>query len=132
MNVSERLQQMEAALLYLRQEAVGSYVLVEGKRDVDALAALGVGGEHAVVNTRGSLEDTVDAAAAKGKRVVILMDWDRTGGRLARRLHDGLVGRVPVDMECRRRLASTCHCKCIEDLPAELAALQATAGPRAQ
>lgn len=130
MNVAERLERLEEALTHLRRVCEGALVLVEGRRDAFALEQLGVGGTPRLVNEPGSVEDMVDALSDAPEPVVVLTDWDRTGGRLARRFHDALVGRSSVDLEARRRLAAACHCKCLEHVPAELAGLRAKVGMR--
>lgn len=136
MRLAERLQELEAAIDFLRVTCEGDVgVVVEGRRDVEALRKLGVGGTPWTVNVPGTVEDLVDRLAeeahAKGWRVVVILtDWDRTGGRLAHRLHDGLVGRVPVDMEARRRLASVAHARCVEHIPGELGGLRGQVAPK--
>ncbi len=130
MNVAERLDRLEEALTYLRAACEGALVVVEGRNDVVALEALGVGGTTRLVNEPGTMEDLVDALSIAPEPVVILTDWDRTGGRLARRLQEGLVGRTAVDLEARRRLAAACHCQCVEHVPSELAGLRAKVGLR--
>ncbi len=129
MHGEQRLHALELLLAELREAAAGSGVLVEGRKDVAALEALGIGGTHVVVHAGRSLEATVDrlvqeAARHGWPRILVLTDWDRTGGRLARRFHDGLAARVHADLEMRRRLALACHCRCIEDVPSELASLR--------
>lgn len=123
-----RLEQLENILDFARENCHDATVVVEGRRDVAALAALGIGGIHTIVNQRGTMEDLVDNLANAGKRIVLLLDWDRTGNRLAKRLHNGLVGQIRVDSEVRRRLAVACNCKCVEDIPAELVALRVKSG----
>lgn len=130
MNVADRLQRLYEALDHLRVVCDGAVVVVEGRKDVAALEALRIGGTVRTVNERGTVEDLIVSVAQSGGPVVILVDWDRTGGRLARRLHDGLVGQVTVDMDARRRLAAACHCKCVEHVPAELRGLEAKVGMR--
>ena len=124
-----RLERLEEVLLRLRQEAAGQLVVVEGDRDTAALDALGVGGRHIKVNLGRSLQEWMDRVAdeAQGRRVIILVDWDRTGGRLAATLAEGLRARVGLDVDNRRRLAHVCHCRCVEDVPAELASLRRSA-----
>lgn len=135
MNGEHRLHLLEAELVRLREAAAGAGVLVEGRKDLRALDALGIGGTHLVVHGGRALERVVDAIAEDAiqqqwPRILILTDWDRTGGRLARRFHDGLAARVPTDLEHRRRLSEVCHSRCIEDVPAELASLRRRFGGR--
>lgn len=129
MNTSRRLEALEQALARLRLVAEGSAVLVEGRKDLVALEVLGIGGTHLLLNRGQGIQGRIDALVAQANaegwnRIVLLLDWDRTGGRLFRALHDGLVGRVTVDGASRKALARAAHCKCIEHLPAELLALR--------
>lgn len=129
MNLVERLEELESALLELRERAAGSAVLVEGRRDSDALEGLGVGGTHLLLNTGVSVQVRIDqvaelAAGTDWPRLIVLMDWDRTGGRLQDTLVRGLAGRVPLDIDARRRVAVASRVKSVEELPAELGALR--------
>ncbi len=89
-------------------------LLVEGRRDVRALRHLGFTGPIETVNRGWSLERLVTHLFEQygprhpvdgGPAVVLLMDWDRTGGRLQRTLHDKFQSLdVRVDESLRRRL----------------------------
>jgi len=128
----ERLLRMEDAVDRLRETAESGTVVVEGARDRSALDWLGVGGWHVSLHKGQPMHAVVEELAACPAPVVLLVDWDRTGGRLARQLLDGLRGRVQVDEECRRRLSVACHCRTLEELPSELTALRRAVhgGPR--
>lgn len=120
----ERLQRLEAAIDRLREVAESGTVVVEGARDLSALDWLGIGGLHVPVHKGRPLHAVVEDLVACPAPVVLLVDWDRTGGRLVQRLAEGLHGRVQVDQDCRRRLAQACHSRTLEELPAELQALR--------
>lgn len=126
----QRLEALEDAIARLRMAAAGSLVVVEGRKDVAALDALGVGGEALTVHRGKTLEVLADdiVRQAGPRTVILLVDWDRTGGRLFRRLHDALAGRVTLDVDLRRRIARASYEKCLEDVPGELAALRRKAG----
>ncbi len=128
----QRLEELELVLRRLREAAAGQAIVVEGQNDAAALEALGVGGTHLLINRGEALEVVVDRLAAVAEAnqwsLILLTDWDRTGGRLFKRLHQGLVGRVPVDATYRRRLAVVCHSRTVEDIPAELTALRQRCG----
>lgn len=129
MNPAERLDALEMALGELRERAAGGAVLVEGRRDADALERLGVGGTHLLLNTGSSVQVRIDEVAqllaeTDWPRLIVLMDWDRTGGRLQDTLVRGLAGRAPVDTDARRRIAVVSRVKSVEDLPADLASLR--------
>ena len=102
--------------------------MVEGSRDVAALEWLGIGGVHVTLHRgkplAGILEELVQCPAP----IVLLLDWDRTGGRLMQRLAEGLQARVQTDVLCRRRLATACNSRTLEAVPGELAALRRAVG----
>ena len=86
-------------------------ILVEGLRDEKALRALGFTGIVERVN-RGwdrsrlvaYLHDTYGTRnlVDKGPALILLMDWDRTGGRLQTALRDQMMAMdMPVDEELR-------------------------------
>lgn len=120
----ERLRRMEDAIDRLREVAEAGTVVVEGARDLSALDWLGIGGHHVTVHRGRPLAAVVEELTACPVPIVILVDWDRTGGRLVQKLTEGLQARVLVDRDCRRRLAAACRSKTLEELPGELTALR--------
>lgn len=128
----ERLVRLEDAVDRLREVAETGTVVVEGARDRSALDWLGIGGFHVSLHKGQPLHAVVEELAGCPPPIVLLLDWDRTGGRLLRQLADGLLGRVSVDEQCRRRLAVACRCRTLEELPSELTALRRAVhgGPR--
>ncbi len=132
---AQRLEALEDTLLRLREAAAGNAALVEGQRDAIALESLGVGGTHILVHRGLPIEAVIDDVASRFNsqgwhQVILLVDWDRTGGRLFRRLRDGLAPRVRLNIDLRRRLARASHSKAVEDLPAEIASLRDRVGGR--
>jgi len=119
-----RLQKLEDAVDRLREAAEYGTVVVEGARDVAALEWLGVGGLHFALNQGRPLDAILEELAQSPAPVVLLVDWDRTGGRLVKRLEENLRARIQVDLHCRRRLALACQTRCLEEIPAELTALR--------
>ncbi|MGD0250062.1 MAG: toprim domain-containing protein [Thermoplasmata archaeon] len=92
----------------IRSDSVeeGAVVVVEGERDRRALRRLGLEGPIALVHRGLSLSATAHRLLVQGRRVIVLTDWDREGGQLARRLREFLdAEQVPLDLEYRRRLA---------------------------
>ncbi len=120
----ERLQRLEDAIDRLRETAEAGTVVVEGAHDLSALDWLGIGGHHVAVHRGQPLHAVVEDLAGCPAPVILLLDWDRTGGSITRRLFEGLAGRAPVDEACRRRLAAACRCRTLEELPEELAAMR--------
>lgn len=126
MNRDERRDALEAAVDRLREEAEAGTVVVEGARDLAALEWLGIGGQHVQIHQGRPLQALVEDLAMAPPPVILLLDWDRTGGTLVKRLEAGLRGRVHVNLDNRRRLASCCHARCLEDVPAELSSLRSS------
>lgn len=110
-----RHEEAREALDALREDQVTTSrpILVEGPRDVAALRALGITGPIEVVN-RGwdvarriaHLVETYGPRGTDGGPALhLLMDWDRTGGRLQTTFRRRLEAfDVKVDEEVRRVL----------------------------
>ena len=90
----------------------GRPVLVEGKRDEATLRALGFTGMVERVN-RGwdrprliaYLHSTYCTGPDGAPSIILLMDWDRTGGRLQKAIRDRLMALdSPVDEDLRTEL----------------------------
>jgi 5S rRNA maturation endonuclease (ribonuclease M5) len=64
----------------------GSVVVVEGKRDAEALSKIGFTGNPAVFHHFKGIADFVDSHDRQGKKIILLLDADRTGKYLTRRL----------------------------------------------
>jgi 5S rRNA maturation endonuclease (ribonuclease M5) len=120
----ERLDDLEAAIDRLREVAESGTVLVEGARDLAALDWLGIGGTHVTVHRGMAMHELEEDLVQCPTPVVLLLDWDRTGGRLLERLEANLQHRVQIDVQCRRRIAAACKSRTLEAVPAELAALR--------
>jgi 5S rRNA maturation endonuclease (ribonuclease M5) len=102
----ERLEQLEALLeeLILDNETIP--VLVEGEKDMAALRELGLEGEIFRVKGADAVFTVCERLADHHRRVILLVDWDRGGGHLARLLLDALSANgVRCDTDYRRDLA---------------------------
>jgi 5S rRNA maturation endonuclease (ribonuclease M5) len=64
----------------------GSIVVVEGKRDSEALTKLGFIGEVTEYNRFKGILDFVDSHQMTDKKIILLLDMDRTGKYLTSRL----------------------------------------------
>jgi 5S rRNA maturation endonuclease (ribonuclease M5) len=126
----DRLRDLEDAIDRLREEAESGTVVVEGTRDLAALEWLGIGGHHVVVHRGQDTARLVEELVACPTPVILLMDWDRSGGKLQLRLADQLHARVQTDVDARRRLARVCQCRSLEEVPAELESLRLRAHRR--
>ena len=105
MNAEEKLRQFLELLSTLRTEAAKTPIIVEGKKDVAALRALGFESEIVQLNRGLPLLTFCERLARDHDRVIILCDWDRTGGKITRHLinyFDSL--DVDYDIAIRREL----------------------------
>ena len=64
----------------------GSVVVVEGKRDVEALMRIGFNGNVTTFNRFKGIANFVDNQHLFSKKIILLLDMDRTGKYLTSRL----------------------------------------------
>jgi len=127
---AEVLSDLEAVLDELEEAARKGAVLVEGRRDAAALAALHVDGSVEVLNRGVGLLRRCEELARAHESVTLLTDWDAKGDELAGQLAGGLTrGGVEVDLESRERLRRLTRgsCKAVEELPSFLRRVRAAA-----
>ena len=105
--LEERLEEVEGLLEDLiAANEDGRAVLVEGEKDVAALRALGLEGEIVRVKGASTVFAVCESVAKAHRAVIILVDWDRGGGRLAALLQDALdANGLRYDLTFRRDLA---------------------------
>ena len=107
-----------------------SPVVVEGHSDTLALRSLGYHGEVIELNDGKSVLSTVEKLAQKlgtSGIFVIMTDWDRTGGRLAKQLKEyGESSDLVPNLRIRRDLSVICSkdITCIEELPTIIKSLR--------
>lgn len=79
-------EQLEGILEEGKMENFHHPILVEGKRDEDTLRALGFEGEIILLNQGKNLVELADEIALKYKEVILLLDWDRKGNMLTKKV----------------------------------------------
>ncbi|MCK5038542.1 MAG: toprim domain-containing protein [Thermoplasmata archaeon] len=102
-------------------------IIVEGRKDVRALEKLGIEGLIIVLNDGLSIIDTCTKLSEDHKKAIILTDWDRKGGQLARLLMDALEAngmKYNTDIRAGISRLSKKDIKDIESLPRFLARLR--------
>ena len=117
----EVLEELTWLLEELRDRPDDQVILIEGLKDRAALTVLGVGGEVWQVQGPNSIFSIAERLAKEGKEAVILTDWDRKGGQLARLLRSSLnANGIRFDDNIRLRLVILVKkdIKDIESLPA--------------
>ena len=112
----EAYQDLLATLGELVEANATVPVIVEGERDVRALREVGLTGEVLPLNTGVPLFNLAESISRRHRRAIILTDWDRRGGQLARLLRDALEANgVRYDDAFRARLTTLCR-KDIKDV----------------
>jgi 5S rRNA maturation endonuclease (ribonuclease M5) len=71
----------------------GSVVVVEGRRDAEALSSIGFTGSPAVFHNFKGIADFVDSHCHINRKIILLLDMDRTGKYITRRLVSQLQSR---------------------------------------
>jgi 5S rRNA maturation endonuclease (ribonuclease M5) len=126
----ERLEQLEKVLQQLDDLNHDVPIIVEGARDTDALRKLGIEKRVMPLNTGKSVFSFCEDVSRNSTEAIILTDWDRRGGRLARMLKEGLQANgVRPNLELRAQIVilSKKEIKDIESLPTFIDRLKASA-----
>ena len=82
-----------------------SVVIVEGKRDSNALRKLGFSGKILEFHSFKGIVKFSDSVA-KYKSIILLLDGDRKGRYLTRRIIDILEHRTKIDLSFKKKLIS--------------------------
>ena len=127
--LKEKEEKISEILSALAQEsAKGTIILVEGKKDVETLRALGVEGPIVTVKTGGkSFLDVVSELETKTSKVILFLDFDRRGKQDTNRLRHGLErAGLKVDLEFWLGLLKSIgkDVQCVEGLNAYLGNLR--------
>jgi 5S rRNA maturation endonuclease (ribonuclease M5) len=136
--LSTRLKEKEEKILQVlealaEESARGKPIVVEGKKDVAALRALGVAGKVLTVKTGG--KSFLDAVSEIEKmavpEVILFLDFDRRGKEGTRRLKQSLErAKIKPNVKFWRALSALVgkEIQCIESLTAYLRTLHAKLG----
>ena len=88
----------------LKEKLFEMTILVEGKRDKEALVRAGIGNEKEIVAINSRRMELV-AKNLSGKKIAVLTDYDRTGEIKAKEAYEELLSQgAKPDLECRRTL----------------------------
>jgi len=133
--LSTRLKEREEKILKvleaLAEKAVkGTPIVVEGKKDVDALRALGVDGTVLTVKTGGKsfLDAVSEIERIDVPEVILFLDFDRRGKQGTKRLKRSLErAKINPNVKFWRALLALVgkEIQCIESLTAYLETLRA-------
>jgi len=140
--LSTRLKEKEEKILKVlealaEESAKGKPIVVEGKKDVDALRALGVAGIVLTVKTGGkSFLDAVCEIEKMGvPEVILFLDFDRRGKEGTKHLKQSLErAKIKPNAKLWRALSALVgkEIQCIESLTAYMATLRIKIGSTAR
>jgi 5S rRNA maturation endonuclease (ribonuclease M5) len=101
-------------------------VIVEGRKDADALRRLGLMGEIITLHSGNNLYEFCEDIMERFQNVIILMDWDTKGEGLNKTLHQHLKGLWEEFSAFREILKILCQkdIKDIEGIPKLLKKLE--------
>ncbi len=128
--LQEKEEKLTETLSRLAEEsAKGTPILVEGKKDVDALRALGIKGPVVTVKTGGKsfLDVVFGLEKSNASRIILLLDFDRRGKQGTNRLRQSIEhAGIEVNLEFWLALLSSVgkEVQCIEGLNAYLGNLK--------
>lgn len=134
MDDAERLEAIEGLLDELSSLSATHIILVEGLKDVASLRGVGVEGEFFCVQSGGGPVKAAEHVWHSGRQAIIMTDWDRRGGTLARALRKNLSSLdVRYDDRIRVELAVLCrpYVKDVESVNTVVRLLRESAGVRA-
>jgi len=133
--LSTRLKEKEEKILQVlealaEESAKGKPIVVEGKKDVDALRALGAASTVITVKTGGkSFLDAVSEIEKTGaSEVILFLDFDRRGKEGTKRLKQSLErAKIKPNVKFWRELSALVgkEIQCIESLTGYLDTLRA-------
>lgn len=116
------LAELEKFVEFLNHESkTGSIVVVEGKRDLEALRSIGFNGDIVVFHNFRGISDFVHNLTILNRKIILLLDMDRKGKVLTSKILKHLNSSYQHDyLQTKRRLAQITRgrIKHIEDLKA--------------
>ena len=93
-----RLEEILKVLGRLKELSADHVILVEGRKDREALAYLGISGDVFQIQSSGGPSAAAEYVESRGGKAVTLTDWDRPGGNLSAALRD-ILGRDNPDID---------------------------------
>ena len=109
--------------LMMELEESGAEVLVEGKRDREALLRVGVANRITLINQKP--DDIAAKVAARAEIAAVMTDFDDAGEELAKRMVEALEAHsVRPDLDSRRKLRALFGVRFFEELDRKVAELR--------
>ncbi len=101
--MKERLEGVTEVIEVIREKNRTVPIVVEGRKDVKALRELGFPGSIIRIKKRRSIFHIIESLRGKYEEIIVLTDWDKTGGRLAYRIKKACgANEIKCHMDYRR------------------------------
>jgi len=125
-----RAERLRAVLDDLYEANKSVPVVVEGRRDAEALKLLGLVGEIITLHRGQGIYEFYQYIDANYRNVILLLDWDHEGENLFRRLGHNLSGHWEEFAGFREALKALCQkdIKDVEGIPKLLKRLEGEEG----
>ena len=95
----EKIRELREFVNQINNESTkDSLILVEGKRDLEALSYLGCSGNIQIYHNYKSIVDLADNFRVRYKKLILLLDLDNTGNILTRKISHLLNHRYIDDL----------------------------------
>ena len=117
----ERLEQIEKVLSQLQDLSETTPIIVEGLRDIAALKRMGITRNVISLGKGDSIFNFSENLSRTTRRAIILTDWDRKGGQLARMLREALMANGVIandNIRAKLGILSKKEVKDVESMPA--------------
>jgi len=130
LGLERKLEKISYVIERLKSEiSVDALLVVEGEKDIKALRDMGIACNIVAVKSSGkSVPDIIDEIISTGsKEIILLMDFDRRGKELTKRLVESLeAARIKVDISFWKEIYSILNndVKDIEGLAAYIRTLK--------
>jgi len=127
----ERAERLREIIGDMKEANNHNPVIVEGKKDASALRALGLDGKIITLHNGKNLYEFSDDITGRFNKVILLLDWDRTGETLYRTLSENLTGYWEEYASFREILKILCQkdIHAIEGLPKLIMRLEGNDSP---
>jgi len=123
-----RAERLKEVLQSVHEANKRSPLIVEGRRDAEALRALGLTGEILTLHSGKAIYDFCEDISERYDRIILLMDWDDKGDKLFGMLGENLRGHWEEFSPFRDIIRVLCQkdIKDIEGIPGLLEKLAGT------
>ncbi len=105
MRLEEELEGILDVLEKLKREDKDIPIIVEGRKDVEALKELGIDRKMVKIKKDETIFRIIEGLRRKHDKVIILTDWDSTGGKLCYKIKKACESNaIKYDEEYRKQM----------------------------